>query len=66
MALNSPAIQAIGFNLKHITNFETIFNLVCIVPLLNIMKNLIKLVQTQDVFVIDLVQNNQIGPNKIT
>jgi hypothetical protein len=27
---------------------------------------LIKLVQTQDVFVIDLVQNNQIGPNKIT
>jgi hypothetical protein len=26
---------------------------------------LIKLVQAQDVFVIDLVQNNQFGPNKI-
>lgn len=66
MALDSPTIQVITFNLEHITNFETLLNLVCIVPLLNIVKNLIKLVQAQDFFVIDLVQNNQIGPNKIT
>ncbi len=66
MALDSPTIQAFAFNLECITNFETLLNLVCIVPLLNIVKILIKLVQAQDVFVIDLVQNNQIGPNKIT
>ncbi len=66
MALDSLTIQDIAFNLEHITNFETPLNLVCIVPLLNIVKNLIKLVQAQDVFVIDLVQNNQIAPNKIT
>jgi hypothetical protein len=66
MALDSATIQAIAFNLEHISNFEIPLNLVCIVHLLNIVKNLIKLVQAQDVFVIDLVQNNQIGPNKIT
>jgi hypothetical protein len=65
MAFDSPTIQVVAFNSKHITNNETLLNLVCIVPLLNIVKNLIKLVQAQDVFVIDLVQNNQFGPNKI-
>jgi hypothetical protein len=66
MALDSPTIEVVVFNFEHITNFDTLLNLVCIVPLLNIVKNSIKLVQAQDVFVIDLVQNNQIGPNKIT
>jgi len=65
MAFDSPTIQVVAFNSKHITNNETLLNLVCIVPLLNIVKNLIKLVQAQDVFVIDFVQNNQFGPNKI-
>jgi hypothetical protein len=42
------------------------WTLFALFPLLNIEKNLIKLVQAQDVFVIDLVPNNQIGPNEIT
>jgi hypothetical protein len=39
-----------------LANVETLLNLAYIVPLLNVMKNLIKLAQAWDVFVIDLVQ----------
>jgi hypothetical protein len=56
MALDSPTIQAFALNLEHLTNVETLLSLAYIVPLLNIVKNLIKLEQAQDVFVIDLVQ----------
>jgi hypothetical protein len=56
MALDSLIIQAFAFNLEHLTNVETLLILVCIVPLLSIVKNLIKLAQARDVFVIDLVQ----------
>ncbi len=38
------------------TNIENFLRLACIVPLLNIVMNLIKLAQAWDVFVIDLVE----------
>lgn len=56
MALNSLIIQVVAPNLKHVINVETLLNLVCIVFILSTMKNLIKLAQAWDSFVIDLVQ----------
>jgi hypothetical protein len=45
MALDSPTIQAFALNLEHLINVETLLSLACIVPLLSIVKNLIKLAQ---------------------
>jgi hypothetical protein len=45
MALNNPTILNTTFNLEHLANVETLLNLAYIVPLLNIVKNLIKLAQ---------------------
>jgi hypothetical protein len=56
MAFDSPTIQAFSLNLELLTNVEALLSLACIVPLLSIVKNLIKLAQARDVFVIDLVQ----------
>jgi len=42
--------------LEHLINIEIFLSLACIVPLLNIVMNLIKLAQAWDVFVIDLVE----------
>ncbi len=57
MALDSPTIPIIAFNLEHLVNVETLLGLACLVPLLNVVKNLVKLAQARDmIFVIDLVQ----------
>lgn len=45
MALNNPTILNTTSNLEHLANVETLLNLAYIVPLLNIVKNLIKLAQ---------------------
>jgi hypothetical protein len=42
--------------LEHLANVETLLNPAYIVPFFNIVKNLIKLAQASNVFVIDLVQ----------
>jgi hypothetical protein len=56
MAFDSLTIQVIASNLENLIDVETFLNLVCIILLLIIVKNLIKLAQAQVVFVIDLVQ----------
>jgi hypothetical protein len=45
MALNNPTILNTTSNLKHLVDVETLLNLVYIVLLLNVVKNLIKLAQ---------------------
>jgi hypothetical protein len=45
MALDNLTIQGVALNLEHLINVETLLNLVCIVLLLNIVKNLINLAQ---------------------
>ncbi len=56
MALDSPTIQVVAPNLEHLIDVEILLNLVCIVFILSTMKNLIKLAQAWDSFVIDLAQ----------
>ncbi len=56
MALDSLTIQVVAPNLEHLIDVETFFNLVCIVFILSTMKNLIKVAQAWDSFVINLVQ----------
>jgi hypothetical protein len=56
MAFNSCTIQVVAPNLEHLIDVETFFYLVCIVFILSTIKNLIKLAQKWDSFVIDLVQ----------
>jgi hypothetical protein len=65
MALDSPTIPTITFNLEHLVNVETLLGLVCLVPLLNVVKNLIKLAQAQDIFVIDLIQTIKLTQGKL-
>ncbi len=45
MALDNPTIQDVTLNLEHLTNVETFLSLACIVPLINIVKILIKFAQ---------------------
>jgi hypothetical protein len=45
MALNSLTIQVVAPNLEHLIDVETFLNLVYIVFILSIVKNLIKLAQ---------------------
>jgi hypothetical protein len=45
MTLDSPTILAIAFNLEHLVDVETLLGLACLVPLLSVVKNLIKLAQ---------------------
>jgi hypothetical protein len=47
--------------LEHLAKIETFKNLACIVSLLSVVKNLIKLAQSKDVFV-----NNLVGAKKLT
>jgi hypothetical protein len=54
--IGQSTIQVVTSNLEHLVNVETFLGFSCIVPLLNNIKNLIKLAQAQDIFVIDLVQ----------
>lgn len=51
-----PCNNSWCFKLEHLVDVETILNLACIVFILSVVKNLIKLTQTWDVFIIDLVQ----------
>jgi hypothetical protein len=45
MALDSPTIPTIAFNLEHLVDVETLLGLAWLVPLLSVIKNLIKLAQ---------------------
>ncbi len=54
--IGQHTIQVVTSNLEHLINVETLLSFSYIVPLLNNMKNLIKLEQAQDIFVIHLVQ----------
>jgi len=56
MAFDSLTIQVIASKLENLIDVETFLNLVCIILLLIIVKNLNKLAWAQVVFVIDLVQ----------
>jgi hypothetical protein len=44
------------FKLEHLVDVKTLLNLACIVLILSVTKNLIKLTRAWDVFIIDLVQ----------
>lgn len=65
MALDSPTILAIAFNLEHLVNVETLSGLACLVPLLSVVDNLIKLAQAWNIFVIDLVQTIKLTQGKL-
>ncbi len=66
MALDSPTIPTIAFNLEHLVDVETLLGLAWLVPLLSVIKNLIKLAQAWDkIFVIDLVQTIKLTQGKL-
>ncbi len=44
------------FKLENLFDVETFLNLACIVIILSVVKNLVKLTQAWDAFIIDLVQ----------
>jgi len=51
-----PCNNSWCFKLEHLVDVETLLNLPCIVFILSVVKNLIKLTQTWNAFIIDLVQ----------
>jgi hypothetical protein len=53
MILDKLTNQSVATNLEFLDNVETFLHLVRMVPLMNVVKNLMKLVQACDIFVIN-------------
>ncbi len=65
MILDNLTNQSVATNLEFLDNVETFLHLVRMVPLMNVVKNLMKLIQACDIFVINTMSTIELYQTKL-